>query len=426
VGAYNILFISGSIGLGHATRDIAIAGEIRRQCRDIVITWLAAGQARKLLEQGGELLLEESDFYFDVNEAAEAASDRTRLNLFQYGDRAGKGWLCNIALFKDILRRYSFDLVVADEAYEISYFFGRAKSDSVPPFAEIIDFVGFSPMSNRLSERLKLWVMNRMWARSGKKRSERYHTLFVGEPDDVSDERFGLFLPGRKEYAEASCRFLGYVVGFAPNDYRDRGEVRRRLGYGEKPFVLCSSGGTSIGAELLRLCCSAYPLLEERLGSLQMVVVCGPCISPASIKAPEGIAVKGFVPDLYEHFAACDIAVVQGGGSSTLELTALNRPFIFFPLEDHFEQQVYIPSRLARHRAGIRGSYSQTTAASLADMICDHIRKPVDYRYVPTDGAEKAARYIIELLPDRRVTTGSSAASCAGRGSSDTYRNGQE
>lgn len=398
MGPFNVLYISGSIGLGHVTRDIAIAGEIRRQCRDVEIRWLAAGPARMLLEQSGELLLGESDFYFDVNEAAEAAADRTRLNLFQYGDRAGKGWLRNIALFKEILRRYSFDLVVADEAYEISYFFGKAKSDSVPLFAEIIDFVGFSPMSNRLSERLKIWVMNRMWARSGKKRSGRYHTLFVGEPDDVSDGRFGLFLPGRKEYTEAACRFLGYVVGFDPNDYRDRGEVRRRLGYGEEPFVLCSSGGTSIGAELLRLCCSAYPLLQERLGRLQMVVVCGPCISPAYIKASEGVAVKGFVPNLYEHFAACDIAVVQGGGSSTLELTALNRPFIFFPLEDHFEQQVYIPSRLARHRAGIRGSYSQTTATSLADMICDHIGKHVHYRAVPTDGARNAAECIGEML----------------------------
>jgi predicted glycosyltransferase len=398
VSTYRVLFISGSIGLGHATRDIAIADELKMMCSDIEIVWLASGPARMLLEKGKQTLLEETEAYYDVNEAAEASAEGTRLNLFRYGNRAGKGWLRNIALFKEILLRYSFDLIVADEAYEISYFFSRAKQDEVPPFVEIIDFVGFSPMSNRLSERLKSWVMNRVWSRSGKKRGRHHTTFFVGEPDDVPDSRFGFLLPGRKEYATAACRFLGYVVGFNPDDYSDREELKKRLGYSTSPLIVCSNGGTSIGAELLTLCGNAYQLLKERLGSAQMVLVCGPCISPASIKAPEGVTVKGYVPKLYEHFAACDIAVVQGGGSSTLELTVLNRPFIYFPLEDHFEQQLYIPSRLERHRAGIRMSYSQATAVLLADAICAHIKKPVGYRPVPTDGAHKAAAYMIEML----------------------------
>jgi UDP:flavonoid glycosyltransferase YjiC (YdhE family) len=68
-----------------------------------------------------------------------------------------------------------------------------------------------------------------------------------------------------------------------------------------------------------------------------MVIVCGPRIDPASVRAPAGVDVRGYVPRLYEHFAACDAAVVQGGGTTTLELTALRRPFIYLPLENHFE-----------------------------------------------------------------------------------------
>ena len=37
-----ILFISGSLGLGHVTRDIAIANEIRSLRNDVEIRWLAA------------------------------------------------------------------------------------------------------------------------------------------------------------------------------------------------------------------------------------------------------------------------------------------------------------------------------------------------------------------------------------------------
>ena len=47
--------------------------------------------------------------------------------------------------------------------------------------------------------------------------------------------------------------------------------------------------------------------------------------------------VRGYVPNLYQHFAACDLAVVQGWGTTTLELTALSRPFLYFPREQHFE-----------------------------------------------------------------------------------------
>ena len=36
--------------------------------------------------------------------------------------------------------------------------------------------------------------------------------------------------------------------------------------------------------------------------------------------------------ELYRHLAACDLAVVQGGLTTTMELTAAKRPFLYFPL----------------------------------------------------------------------------------------------
>jgi UDP-N-acetylglucosamine:LPS N-acetylglucosamine transferase len=81
------------------------------------------------------------------------------------------------------------------------------------------------------------------------------------------------------------------------------------------------------------------------------------------------VEVRGYVPRVYEHFAACDVAVVQGGGTTTLELTALRRPFIYFPLEGHFEQNLVVAERLARHRAGQRLLYSETTSEKLAETM---------------------------------------------------------
>lgn len=52
-----ILFISSSIGLGHAARDLAIANEIRKCNPDVEISWLAGDPARRIIEEAGESLL---------------------------------------------------------------------------------------------------------------------------------------------------------------------------------------------------------------------------------------------------------------------------------------------------------------------------------------------------------------------------------
>ena len=127
------------------------------------------------------------------------------------------------------------------------------------------------------------------------------------------------------------------------------------------------------------MCGRAYLLLQRKLPGLHLVLVCGPRIAPESLHVPTGIDVRGFVPDLYKHLAAADLAVVQGGGTTTLELTALRRPFIYFPLEGHCEQQVTVAGRLARQRAGVKMAFPATTPASLADAITRHLAAAVSY-----------------------------------------------
>ena len=172
--------------------------------------------------------------------------------------------------------------------------------------------------------------------------------------------------------------------------------MRADLGYGPEPLVVCSAGGTAVGRGLLELCGRAYPLLQQKLPGLHLVLACGPRITPESLHVPTGIDVRGFVPDLYKHLAASDLAVVQGGGTTTLELTALQRPFIYFPLEGHCEQQVTVAGRLARHRAGIKMAFPATTAAGLADAVARHLGAPVSYPPIPVGGADRVADIILK------------------------------
>jgi UDP:flavonoid glycosyltransferase YjiC (YdhE family) len=97
------------------------------------------------------------------------------------------------------------------------------------------------------------------------------------------------------------------------------------------------------------------------------------------------------------HFAACDLAIVQGGATSTLELTALRRPFIYFPIAGHSEQ-ASVARMLAQHGAGVRMEFSKTTSAVLADKITTHLGIEVNYPDIPCNGARKAAELISQLL----------------------------
>jgi UDP-N-acetylglucosamine:LPS N-acetylglucosamine transferase len=223
-------------------------------------------------------------------------------------------------------------------------------------------------------------------------------SLFVGEERDVPDERFGFLLPNRRDWAKTQCKFVGYIPPFDPEQSTDTEKVRSRLGYGSSPTVTCAIGGTAIGKELLELCGRAFPIAKERIDDLRMVLVCGPRLAEESLDVPEGVEVRGYVPRLHEHLAASDLAIVQGGGTVTLELTALRRPFIFFPIEGHYEQEVHVANRLARHEAGIKMMQSQTHPSLLADEIVRNIGKQVSFPPIPVDGARVAAKLIADLL----------------------------
>jgi UDP-N-acetylglucosamine:LPS N-acetylglucosamine transferase len=81
-----------------------------------------------------------------------------------------------------------------------------------------------------------------------------------------------------------------------------------------------------------------------------------------------------------------------------MELVAARRPFIYFPLAQHFEQNLHVHYRLQRHGAGRRMEFAGTTADDLAQAIAEEIGREVDYLPVPDDGAARAAAMIAELV----------------------------
>ena len=398
--ARRVLFISGSIGLGHASRNLAIARELRRMRPDVDIAWLAAAPADQFLREAGEPLLPECAEMVDESAIAEATARGSRLSLIRYGFSVAPKWLHTVDVLARVTSRVPFDLVLGDEAYGVVLAFKKIPALKRFPFVMIYDFVGFHPMTANPLEWLGVWFWNLAWSAGASVSSPFVDlSLFVGEETDVPDRRFGLFLPNRREWARTRYRFVGNVLPFDPAAYADRSAVRRRLGYGDEPLVVCAIGGTSIGRELLELCGRAFPLLRKRVSNLRMVLVCGPRLEPSSLDVPPGVEMRGFVPELHAHFAAADLAVVQGGGTTTLELSALRRPFLYLPVEGHSEQQISVAQRQQRLGAGVRLPSWRMAPTALADMMMAHLATEVRHPSVPADGARRAAELVASLIP---------------------------
>ena len=107
----------------------------------------------------------------------------------------------------------------------------------------------------------------------------------------------------------------------------------------------------------------------------------------------------GYRADLVDLIAACDVAVVQGGLSTCMELTAAARPFLYVPLRHHFEQNFHVRARLERYRAGVCLDYERAgDPDALVAALLGVLAAPVASLPVETDGAARAAALLADLL----------------------------
>jgi predicted glycosyltransferase len=395
-----VLYLSSPIGLGHARRDLAIAQALRRRHPDVRIDWLTQAPVADFLVGEGEVVHPASAWLANESTHIESEAGEHDLHAFQAIRRMDEILVNNFHVFEDLVGEEEYDAWVGDEAWDLDHFLHENPRLKRAPFVWMTDFVGWLPMPDGGEHEAALAAdyNAEMVEHVARYPALRDRSVFVGDPADVVGGSLGPGLPGIREWTEEHFDFAGYVMGSRPAP-ADRDRLRASLGLTpDDTMCVVSVGGSSVGEPLLRRVVEAYDAAWARIPSLRMQVVTGPRVDPASLRVPDGVTVHGFVPDLDRYHAACDIAVVQGGLSTTMELTAAGRPFLYFPLGHHFEQQFHVRHRLDRHRAGRAMDYASADPAAIATALVEELGRPVDYVAVPDDGAERAAALVAEVL----------------------------
>jgi predicted glycosyltransferase len=393
-----ILCLSNPMGLGHVTRDVAIMRALRKRLADVEIEWLTAPPNTVFLREMGEKLHSASNDYSSPSEAAEKMSQPG----FRYDTKIGFEMSLAVAernaeVLARALTGCKPDLVYGDEALDVLFLLLKYPELKQWPLIWLTD----SMTGSARPDDMQMFVQSLQAFKE--QNIGPYALLYVGTEEDIPDRSLGPGLPTAKTFFNEFFKAVGYILPFEGDSLlRERkAQLKSRLGYSpEEQLVVASIGGTGIGRELLERVGEAFSELNKVSGGkLKIVLVCGPRLAPESLHlTQDGIQIRGYVPRLYEHFAAADFAIIEGGLTSAVELAAVGTPFIYVPLSGHAEQEREVAPRLERLGVGTRMSYDQLSPQGIARVYEETLKCKTRQAELPFNGADVTAEIIMKFL----------------------------
>ena len=286
-------FFSSPIGLGHVTRDIAIANNFE----NISIKFVTGSGASKILKN---LDFKVEDIYippqFIVENGMLKNSTRWLWNYYQYYKRCKKS-------AKKIIDVDSPRLVISDEDFAS---LTVAQNKKIPTIL-ITDIVQTNFVNGITS------FIEKKMNKSMQAIMKKCDIVII--PENGSDE--------------GNIRRVGPIVrqiNFS------REELRKKFSFDKKTIVV-SIGGTDAGLFLIEKTLESILKINQ---DVNVIVVSGPSLSK---KFGDNIRNLGFVSNLHEIIFAADVIVSLAGKSTIDEARAYGTPGIFIPIKGHFEQE---------------------------------------------------------------------------------------
>lgn len=373
--SYNqkVLFFTSPIGLGHATRDIAIAEKLKHIVKDEIL-FISGGAAYDLISKEGFQAL---NLYrpppFTVDSGKLRNSFVWLMKYIIYYKRSKK--IAEEVIRKDV---HKYPLIVSDEDFAsiaVSQNTILSKSiliyDMVEPTAS-----GHGITSNYYNNNFENNVGETQFA-SGflhifEKKMNRSMRNLINKCDKVIIPDFG--------DNSANLVFVGPIVREVKSD---RKSLRNNLGFTRKTILVCA-GGTDAGRHLIQKSLEAYGNLKKRL-DVDLILVPGPNLE---LNDSDDFYNLGFVDNLHEYIYASDLVISLAGRSTIDESTVYGTPGIFIPIKNHFEQE----------QNAIRLGYKYEDISKLESLIEEKLGMNHQNPILDSRGAEVTAKIISELL----------------------------
>ncbi len=334
-----IIFFSSPIGLGHATRDIAIA-----QYLDKISTKFVSGEeAPKLFSEYG---FDAEDVYrpppFAINDDKLQNPLRWLFKYYSYYRE------CKTISSK-IIEKEKPNLIVSDEDFA-SLTIGQGKKLKTVLITDILETRFVSGLGSLIEKKMN---------HSMREIIQKCDLVIL--PENGSNE--------------GNIARVGPIVR---STLYTRDELRKKFSFNKKTIVV-SIGGTNAGKFLIDKVIDSFEKIKP---DAELVIVSGPSLKIDN----EKIRNLGFVNNLHEIIYAADLIISLAGKSTIDESKHYGTPGIFIPIRGHFEQE----------ENAKKLGFSFDDLIRLESLIPEKINeKRIQVNF---DGAQKAANLIKSLL----------------------------
>jgi UDP-N-acetylglucosamine--N-acetylmuramyl-(pentapeptide) pyrophosphoryl-undecaprenol N-acetylglucosamine transferase len=346
-----IIFFASPIGLGHATRDIAICEELKSLTKEKIL--VVTGRPGY-------------DIFFNNRYSVENAYSPKNFdidNLMQL--RSPLKWLFKYFMYyrkckliaTGFVDRNKDSLIVSDEDFA-SIAVGEKKNRKRIVITDLLETHFVKGMFSTIESRMNKSMQNML------RKCNR--VIIPDNGDDVDN-----------------ISYVGPVVRNLSTS--DRTLLRKKLGI-EKRTILVSIGGTNAGRYFIEKTLSAYKNLILRM-DLDLLVALGPSLSKVENNYTNYRNI-GFVDNLHEYVYASDLVVSLAGRSTIDESRVYGTPGIFIPIKDHFEQE----------QNAKKLGYTYDDISRLERLMQEKIETSRLDRTNVKNGAPIAAKIIMEML----------------------------
>ncbi|QUC64351.1 UDP-glucuronosyltransferase [Nitrosopumilus sp. K4] len=336
----DIDFFSSPIGLGHATRDIAIA----KQFQDISLKFVTGSGAAKIIQDSSfnvENLYMPPKFIVENGKLKSPA--KWLWSYFQYYKECKK-------ISKKIIEKDNPRIVLSDEDFA-SLTIAQKKKIPTVLITDILETHFVRGIGSFIEKKMNKSMQNII---------EKCELVILPEFGENK---------GNIKRVGPITRHIKY----------SREELRKKFSF-DKKTILISVGGTDAGLFLIEKTLDAVKKINS---DVKVVVVSGPSLQKDFEKYVTNL---GYVDNLHEFIFASDLLISLAGKSTIDEAKAYGTPAIFIPIKGHFEQE---------DNAREEG-FEFEDIFKLETMIEEKLTQKRTSVY--SDGASKAAKLITDLI----------------------------
>lgn len=312
-----ILITTCGVGIGHSSRDVALAKLLEKKGHKIYFA--SYGTGLHYLQKNNykpynlpPMNFHHEDGVLDIEKSVKKSKD-IPFTFIKSMYRESR-----------IIKKIKPDLIITDSLYSTPI---TAKFLNVPCYIITNDLTfGFSQNTNMTSIKYFEKSIRKFIIEISKSTNK---ILIPDIPESIT-------IP--KEL-EDKTEFIGPLLHKNPQEIDTKENLRRKYGLdNNEKILLVTIGGSDFGKELITNICA----VSEEIEVDKIFIFTGLELNPDIFKLPSSnkkVIIKQFTYNLIEWMKLSDLTITLAGHTTSMELISIKKPNIMIPIKNHIEQE---------------------------------------------------------------------------------------